>query len=200
MEKKFFKKALNGVLMLALLCAGGVGLAACSSKDATLANGQVEKIESFNTSELNLNAQAAVAGLKSIEAIPEVSAYLAKNPKIASDFDSALGHVSTIATAVQNSTGGSVSIDVGTNWTNSIAQDITVALGVVDPIVADVAPKYEHYVSLVQTLVPVIQALTSTFGEPAPAATSGYGATAVSPAQLRQQINMGAVAYAASYH
>lgn len=196
---KFLKQCVTTVLTVVTIGFLVLGVSACSLKTKTLSDGTTQKVAVFNTNVLNLNAQAAVTGFASIEAIPEVNDYLNKNPKVASELSDTLAKIRTISTAIKNNSGGSVTVAVGSNWANSISQEISAAITIAQPIVAQVAPKYVRYVSLVQALVPLLDSLAETFGEPL-ANPNTFGTPAQNPDMLRKNINMGARAYVAAAH
>lgn len=195
--KQFFSKF--GALCIALIgltCV--VPLSACATKDVTTSTGSVEKVATFSTNELNLNTQAALFGIDTIAQIPKLKAYLAAHPDVSAKFAAGEAKLKDLSTQINAVTGGTVTVDIGKNWTNSVADELQTLLAIANPIVGALDPSAQQYVSLVSEAIPMIKALVATFGVPAPvvhttpnsfgAAICMTGSCFTTPQALRERI------------
>lgn len=192
--KQFFSRlGTLAVAILGITCA--IGLSACATKAVTGADGQVTQVATFNTAELNADTQAALFGLKTIEALPDIQALLTKNPAAKVKFDAAVANVQKISGDIKNATGGTVELNVGKTWAKDIAAELQVALDVANPVVGTFAPSAQKYVTLVAQAIPLIDALVQTFGQPVPSVpvdSRSFGAPMASPVAVRERIYAGA--------
>ena len=175
-----------GTLAIVLIgITAAFGLSACANKTVTGADGSTTTVTTFSTTELNANVQAGIFALNAIESIPKVQAALKASPADQQKFTDALTKLQAVSTQIATVTNGSVSFTTGKEWASAVASELQTALTVASPIVAAVYPSAQSYVDLANKLVPVVSALVSTFGQPAPAApleAGQYGSNLPAPA------------------
>ena len=142
----------------------------------------------FSTATLAKDVAAVQSVLNNIEKVPAIAKILKSNSETATKFNAIVTNVGTIATSINTNTSGSVSYDVGKNWADSLASELTSAINIAQPIVEQFDPSAASYLTVASNLIPLIQALVASFGvEPAAGVSYPmlYGTTPHTPDQIR---------------
>lgn len=150
----------------------------------------------FSTATLAKDVAAVQAVLTNIEKVPALAKVLAANSETAAKFNAIITNVGNIATDINTNTSGTVSYDVGKNWADSLASELTSAINIAQPIVEQFDPSAASYLTVASNLIPLIQALVASFGvEPATGVTYPmlYGTTPHTPDQIRSILLAGIV-------
>lgn len=130
---------------------------AASALLATTACSTSGSVTTFNTTELNTDAQAIAYAAQVLETMPSVEAHMSTADQ--ATFNNAIAQIKSITATIQANTNGSVEVNTGKEWAKSLGDDLNVLLTIATPIVQAYAPSEASYVSTVQEMLPLIEAL-----------------------------------------
>jgi len=155
------------VLVLTML------VAACSNTPTTA---------TFDTAALNNDAAAIAYAVQAIEGIPELERHLSATDK--AKFDNLVAQIRSVTAQVAANSNGSITVTTGKDWAKSLGTDLQTLLAIATPIVKVYSPSAATYMSTVQAMIPLIEALAGVTASP-------YAAPAQSPELIRARIYQG---------
>lgn len=136
----------------------------------------------FNTAALNKDATAIAYAVQVIETMPGVVDHLSADDK--AKFDNLVAQIKSVTASIEASSDGSITVDTGKDWAKSLGTDLNTLLTIAAPIVSVYYPSASTYLSTVQAMIPLVEALAGVTAAP-------YAASLDSPALLRARIYQG---------
>lgn len=136
----------------------------------------------FNTAALNKDATAIAYAVQVIETMPGVVDHLSAEDK--AKFDNLVAQIKSVTASVEASSDGSITVNTGKDWAKSLGTDLNTLLTIAAPIVSVYYPSASTYLSTVQAMIPLVEALAGVTAAP-------YAAPVDSPALLRARIYQG---------
>jgi len=137
---------------------------------------------SFNTTALNNDATAIVYAVQAIEGIPELESHLSASDK--AKFDNLVAQIRSVTAQVAVNSNGSITVATGKDWAKSLGTDLETLLSIAAPIVKVYSPSTATYMTTVQAMIPLVEALAGVTAAP-------YAAAAQSPELIRARIYQG---------
>ena len=141
-------RSLAGLFAVAVMACGALTLSACTNDGSTT---------TFNTAELSADAQAAAFAIKTVETLPGVTAHISAADL--AEFNTVVAQFQTTVAEVAANSNGSVSIVTGRTWAKSIGTDLQTLLAIATPIVQQYSAKDAGYLSTLNAMIPLIEAL-----------------------------------------
>lgn len=129
----------------------------------------------ISTSQINADIAAGAFAAQAIVNIPVVSEHLSDADK--AQITSIMAQIKSISSEVAANSSGSVSIDVGKKWVNSLVPELQALLAIATPIVAQYDASAAGYMTTVQQLIPLLEALIGTTVSARMGSASDYDAT-----------------------
>lgn len=114
----------------------------------------------ISTSQINADIAAGAFAAQAIVNIPVVSEHLSDADK--AQITSIMAQIKSVSSEVAANSSGSVSIDVGKKWVNSLVPELQALLAIATPIVAQYDASAAGYMTTVQQLIPLLEALIGT--------------------------------------
>lgn len=142
-----FKSTLAALLIVPLLCL----TTACTQ------NGSTSTISTF---QINADIAASAFAAQAIVNIPAVSEHLSDADK--AQITAIMAQIKSVSSEVAANSNGSVSIDTGKKWVNSLIPELQSLLAIATPIVAQYDASAAGYMTTVQQLIPLLEALIGT--------------------------------------
>ncbi|GAD09117.1 hypothetical protein GFGA_1d1233 [Gluconobacter frateurii NBRC 103465] len=136
----------------------------------------------FNTAALNKDATAIAYAVQVIETMPGVVDHLSAEDK--AKFDNLVSQIKSVTASIEASSDGSITVNTGKDWAKSLGTDLNTLLTIAAPIVSVYYPSASTYLSTVQAMIPLVEALAGVTAAP-------YAAPVDSPALLRARIYQG---------
>ena len=136
----------------------------------------------FNTAALNKDATAIAYAVQVIETMPGVVDHLSAEDK--AKFDNLVSQIKSVTASIEASSDGSITVNTGKDWAKSLGTDLNTLLTIAAPIVSVYYPSASTYLSTVQAMIPLVEALAGVTAAP-------YAAAVDSPALLRARIYQG---------
>lgn len=166
---------LKKIFRTGTVCAlvGCFSLTACESTGSTT---------TFNTAALNKDATAIAYAAQVIETMPGVADHLSDADK--ATFDNVIAQIKSVTASIEASSGGSVSVNTGKDWAKHLGDDLNTLLTLATPIVKVYYPSAVTYMTTVQAMIPLVEALAGVTAAP-------YAAPSSSPEMLRARIYQG---------
>ncbi|MBF0858405.1 hypothetical protein HKD24_04135 [Gluconobacter sp. LMG 31484] len=137
---------------------------------------------SFNTAALNNDATAIAYAVQTIESIPDLESHLSASDK--AKFDNLVAQIKSVTAQVAANSNGSITVATGKDWAKSLGTDLETLLAIATPIVKAYSPSAATYMSTVQAMIPLVEALAGVTAAP-------YAAPAQSPELIRARIYQG---------
>lgn len=160
-------------LFLAPVLALSMLVAACSTTSNTA---------TFDTAALNNDATAIAFAVQAIEGIPELESHLSASDK--AKFDNLVAQIKSVTAQVAANSNGSITVATGKDWAKSLGTDLETLLAIATPIVKVYSPSAATYMSTVQAMIPLVEALAGVTASP-------YAAPVQSPELIRARIYQG---------
>ncbi|MFT8522821.1 hypothetical protein [Gluconobacter oxydans] len=136
----------------------------------------------FDTAALNNDATAIAYAVQAIESIPDLESHLSATDK--AKFDNLVAQIRSVTAQVAANSNGSITVTTGKDWAKNLGTDLETLLAIATPIVKVYSPSAATYMSTVQTMIPLIEALAGVTAAP-------YAAPAQSPELIRARIYQG---------
>lgn len=136
----------------------------------------------FDTSALNKDATAIAYAVQVIETMPGVVDHLSADDK--AKFDNLIAQIKSVTASIEASSDGSITVDTGKDWAKSLGTDLNTLLTIASPIVAIYYPSASTYLSTVQAMIPLVEALAGVTAAP-------YAAPVDNAATVRARIYQG---------
>ena len=136
----------------------------------------------FNTAALNKDATAIAYAVQVIETMPGVVDHLSAEDK--AKFDNLVSQIKSVTASIEASSDGSVTVNTGKDWAKSLGTDLNTLLTIAAPIVSVYYPSASTYLSTVQAMIPLVEALAGVTAAP-------YAAPVESAGTVRARIYQG---------
>lgn len=140
-----FRKSLLALSVCSTLL---LGTAACTTSNGTA---------TISTSELNADVAAITFAAQAIEAVPAIESHLTDAQKLS--LQNALTNIKNVAAQVAANSSGSISINVGKEWVNSLIPEFQTILAIAAPIVQQYDPTIAGYMTTAEQIIPLVEAL-----------------------------------------
>lgn len=161
------------------LIALSLGVVLLASTSACTTTGSTT---TFNTQALSNDAAAIAYAVQAIESIPELESHLSAADK--AKFDSLVAQIRSVSAQVAANSNGSITVSTGKDWARSLGTDLQTLLAIATPIVKVYSPSAATYMSTVQAMIPLIEALAGVTATP-------FAVQTQSPDLIRARIYQG---------
>ncbi len=165
MRNRFIALSLGAILL--------ASTAACTTTPTTA---------TFDTTALNDDATAIAYAVQAIESIPDLESHLSATDK--ARFDNLVAQIRSVTAQVAANSNGSITVTTGKDWAKSLGKDLQTLLAIATPIVKVYSPSTAGYMTTVEAMIPLVEALAGVTAAP-------YAAPAQSPELIRARIYQG---------
>ena len=171
--RRAFFKAVPSALALSALAS--LPLAACTGDGTT---------ESFNTAELDKDAQAISYAAKTLLSMSAFTTHLTADQL--TSVNGIFTKITQITSEISANSSGTITITVGKQWASALMTEFQELLTVAQPIVAEFDPSASDYITAAEALIPLLEVLGATI-------TSSATVRAVPPTVRAARIKAAAV-------
>lgn len=148
-NRRAFFKAIPSAMALSALAT--LPLAACSGNGTT---------ESFNTAELDKDAQAISYAAKTLLSMTVFTSHLTADQL--TNVNAIFDKITQITSEISANSSGTITITVGKQWASALMTEFQELLTIAQPIVAEFDPSASDYITAAEALIPLLEVLGAT--------------------------------------